>query len=143
MNIIQNKVKSLVKKHKTNNPFELANELDIIVLKSQFDLSIKGFYQYFQRNKIIYINSILSSNEQNIVCSHELGHAILHTKLNIMFLENNTFCIKDRFEIEANKFAAELLIPDDLLYKYPNYTIEQIVSTEHIPIELLKLKFNI
>jgi Zn-dependent peptidase ImmA (M78 family) len=78
-----------------------------------------------------------------MVCSHELGHAVLHPKSNILFLENHTFCVKNRFEREANRFAAELLIPDDVIYKYPNYTIEQVAAEIGIDEKLLILKFNI
>ena len=46
------------------------------------------------------------------VLAHELGHAILHQKTNITYLESNTFYYKEKFEIAANTFAAELLIED-------------------------------
>ena len=83
--IIKNKVSSLIKKYNTNNAFDIADELGIIVIKEPLDDNINGFYQYFKRNRIIYINSKLDEHSQLIVASHELGHAILHSKLNIYF----------------------------------------------------------
>ena len=91
----------------------------------------------------MYINNCLSEHEQKIVCAHELGHAILHTKLNILFLESNTHFIKNRYEIEANTFAAELLINNAVLQKYQNLTLDQIAAAENLPIDLLKLKLKI
>lgn len=133
-------VKKLIRKHKTNNPFELAACLEIKIMYEPLGC-IKGFYQMCPKNKIIHINEDLSEKDKHIVCAHELGHAILHTKLNILFLEHNTFCVKNRYEREANKFAAELLIRDDLLQDYVGYTINQIAAAENLHIELLELKF--
>lgn len=142
MNEIKLIVKEITKKYMTNNPFELSDYLGLIVVKTPLNALIKGFYQYYRRNRIIYINSLISKEWQTITCAHELGHALLHKKLNIVFLEHNTFYIKDKYENQANKFAAELLINDDLLAQYKGFTIDQIAASEHIPIELLKLKFE-
>lgn len=144
MNDIKKIVDRLIKKYSSNNPFELADYLNCTVIITNLDEDVRGFYQHFQRNRLIYINGSLPEYDQNIVCAHELGHAVLHTKLNILFLENNTCCIKNRYEREANNFAAELLIPDNILSQYPNYfNLEQIAASVGLPVELLKLKFKI
>lgn len=57
-----------------------------------------------------------------------------------MFLEANTFFIKNKFETEANRFAVELLIPDDLIYRFEGYTVEQIATAMEIDVNMLKLK---
>jgi len=67
---------------------------------------------------------------------------MLHTKLNVVFMEHNTYFIADRFEYEANKFAAEILVPDDLFDTYPCYTIQQISCLTVIPQYLIELKFS-
>lgn len=71
------------------------------------------------------------------VLAHELGHAILHPKTNITYLESNTFYSKERFEI-----AAELLIEDSLFDEYKHHTIEEMAAMENLPIELIKIKLN-
>lgn len=140
---IENLVKRLIKKYKTRNPFELASYLNIKVLEEPLGKNIKGFYQFCPKNKIIHINEDLEHKEKIFICSHELGHAVLHTKLNILFLERNTFCIKNRYEIEANKFASQLMISDNLIKEYPSYfNLDQIAASEGISAELLKLKFQ-
>ena len=76
------------------------------------------------------------------VLAHELGHAILHPKTNITYLERNTFYSKEKFEIAANTFAAELLIEDSLFDEYKHHTIEEMAAMENLPIELIKIKLN-
>ena len=99
--IIEDTVKKLIKKYNTRNPFELASYLNIKVLEEPLGKHIRGFYQLCPKNKIIHINQDLEHNEKIFICSHELGHAVLHTKLNILFLERNTFCVKNRYETRS------------------------------------------
>lgn len=135
-------VSNLIKKYETNDIYELIDKMDIIFLRVPLDPSINGFYQYFKRNKIIYINSILSPDIERHVLAHELGHAVLHPKSNSIYLECNTFYSKDQFEIEANSFASEILIPDNIFTLHPNKTITDISLIENLPIQLLELKLT-
>ncbi len=132
-----------IKKYNTNDPFEIAQHKNIEIIKQDLG-DVKGFYQYFKRKKMIYLNYSLSDHEQRIVCSHELGHAILHPRLNVVFLELNTYFTKNKFEIEANKFAAELLINEDYIDKFvlENMSIEQISNYFEVPKELVLYKFS-
>ena len=63
-------------------------------------------------------NTDLSESEQRFSCAHELGHALLHPDANTPFLTKYTYLSVDKYEIEANKFALKLLIPDELLFEY-------------------------
>ncbi|AOY76780.1 ImmA/IrrE family metallo-endopeptidase [Clostridium formicaceticum] len=131
----------LAKKYKTRDPFELASCLNIHVKLWPLNKDINGLYQKCQRNKFIYINKKLSYRQQMIVLAHEIGHAVLYKGLNVCFLEANTFFVKNKLETEANRFAVELLLSNEILHNYPSYfTIEQIASTEGIDVALLKLK---
>lgn len=134
-------VEKLVKKYKTTDLYELADYLNIIIIEHELDPSIKGFYHYFQRNKIIHINKNLNINKK-ITLAHEIGHAVLHTKLNVVFMEYNTYFVADKYEFEANKFAAEILVPDNLLDTYSDYTLQQISCLTGIPEFLIELKFS-
>jgi Zn-dependent peptidase ImmA (M78 family) len=138
---IKKVVINLIKKYDTDNPFELADCLKIKVMHESLG-HVRGFYQSCPKNKVIHLNNELDDLQRLLVCSHELGHAILHAKLNIVFIEKNTFYVKNKFEIEANKFASELLIQDGIMNKYPEYyTLEQIAACINMPKELLELKF--
>lgn len=127
----------LTKKHETNCPFRIAKNKGIII---QFqDLgTIWGYHFVYKRISIIVINSRLDEKTQRVVCAHELGHAIFHPQLNTSFMKNNTYFSVDKVEREANRFAAELLIPDDSFIEHD--TIYNIASSLNVPIELVSLK---
>lgn len=144
MDYIKKTVKKYIKKYKTNNPSELADCLGIKVMYEPLGKNIRGFYQGCPKNKVIHINEVLTYKEKLVVLAHELGHALLHSNLHILFLEKNTFLLTNKYEMEANKFAAELLIDDDLINDSPDYyTLQQIASLHELPIELFKLKYEV
>lgn len=129
----------LIKKYQTNNPFKIAEYKKIQIF--YFDLKeLRGVYRYYKRNKQIFINSTLPCHIQKLVCAHELGHAIFHTNLNTPFFESNTLFSRNKLEIQANRFAIELLLPDYIINNYPEYTLEQIARVEYLPTELIYLK---
>ena len=139
---IKTEVDKLVHRYKTRDVYELIDKLNIILLKVPLHPSVNGLYQYFKRNKIIYLNNGLDSIMERHVLAHELGHAILHPKINITYLESNTFYSKEKIEIAANTFAAELLIEDSLFDEYKNHTIEEMAAIENLPIELIRIKLK-
>ncbi|MGE7838040.1 ImmA/IrrE family metallo-endopeptidase [Viridibacillus arvi] len=127
-------------KHKTRNPFELASHLNINVVLWDLHEEINGFYKYERRNKFIYINSNLNYEKQYLVCAHELGHAVLHPRANTPFMKRNTLLSVSRIEVEANTFAAELIIPDDLIKECDQLTVYEIASLHNVPVEIALLK---
>ncbi|CEG25965.1 ImmA/IrrE family metallo-endopeptidase [Bacillus sp. B-jedd] len=138
---IKRKVTSLINKFQTNDPFLIAEARSIEVL--YLDLGkILGFYRSYKRVQIIHLNCNLDEKVRNFVCAHELGHAILHPGANTSFLKNNTYYSIDKFEREANKFAVELLLPDQELIEYQNtnLSLSEIGPIYGIPVELAKLK---
>lgn len=78
-----------------------------------------------------------------MTCAHELGHAILHPDENTAFLKKNTLFSTDKIEVEANTFAVELLLPDELFLEQDNYscfTIYDAINEKGVPVVLLSLK---
>lgn len=142
MHDIKKFVKSLIKRHKTNNPFEICQRLNILILYKDLG-SVRGFFRHRYRKKIIYINSTLCPQIQRQVCAHELGHAVLHTKVNTVFLNLNTYTNTDKIEIEANTFASELLISDIDLMAYVNLTNSQIAAIFNVEEKLVQYKLNL
>lgn len=138
---IKKKVDSIVRTHKTRNPFEIIKGLNAIVLFVNLD-GIRGFYQYFQRNNIIYINESLSDHEKEFVCAHELGHMFLHKDSNALYMDTHTHLNTNKYEIEADKFAMELLIDDKILIDYQRDTTEKLAQRLGYNEELINLRLH-
>lgn len=135
-------VNKLRNKYKTNNPYEIAEKLGIWIYELDLGKNIKGHYMYAKRKKVFFINEKLEFNEKLFCCAHELGHAVLHTKNNIYFNDSKTFFNQVKHEKEADLFAAELLIDDNLLFDYEGYNLDFISKCENIDKKYLELKFN-
>lgn len=130
-------ISQLVRKHGTNNPFTIAAQKNILVLFEPLG-GVMGYFNTYKRIKMIHLNSCMDECEQRFTCAHELGHAILHQKVNTPFLRANTMQSIDRIEREANIFAVELLIPDKLLLE--GMTIYMAASACGVPDEVADLK---
>lgn len=122
---IKRLVKYYIKKFNTRNPFELANCLNVEVQLGPLG-SRAGCYMFLKNHKCVFLNEDLEEHELNLVMAHELAHSILHRKENCYFIRNKTLLLSSTNEIEANIFAAELLIPDSLIYENPGMTKSQI-----------------
>lgn len=116
------RVKNLVTKHRTRDPKIIANNLNIQVRYLPYKTT-KGYFIKINGNKFIIINSTLDEPIQQIVLAHELGHALLHSnKTNFLKYEKGLLLVQDDdlfnsnciYENQANKFAAELLMHDDM-----------------------------
>lgn len=103
------RVKKLVEKWGTSNPFTLCKYLGVIV--SYKDLgNLKGYSMKKFRRKYICINENLNEVDKLFTCAHELGHLMCNHFDNLNFLLNNTYLVNiSVYEDEANLFAKELL----------------------------------
>ena len=110
-----------VKKYETRNPFRLAEYLNVFVHVGPLG-SRAGCYMFLKNHKCIFLNE----QERMLVMAHELAHSIMHRKENCYFIRNKTLLLTSEIETEANMFAAELLIPDDLIYENPGMSKSQI-----------------
>ena len=111
---IKLRVKNLEKKYGTRDPYKLCKRLKINII--YMDLGeIKGIYKKVVTNKFIVINENLDEFCQKVVLAHELGHAVLHHSKEIQALKDYDLFprFSNQIEVEANTFAAELLIDGD------------------------------
>lgn len=138
---IKKLIDNLEKKYKTRNPYELAASMNVLVIFENLG-SINGYYNKQLRQKQIHINCNLPGHLQLLTCAHELGHSILHQNANTPFLKSFTYLPVDKMEIEANKFAIELLLSDDMILDFQDYTLEQIARFMGYCKELIELKFK-
>lgn len=141
---MRNNIKGLaacyMKKYGTRNPFDLADALN--VLYQIGNISCDGYYMFLKNHRYIFLNQNLSEHDMRLVMAHELGHAILHRKQNCYFIRNKTLLLNSKNEIEANKFAVELLISDEILEENKEFTIEQLSRILGYHEKLIKLRLQ-
>jgi Zn-dependent peptidase ImmA (M78 family) len=113
--LIYEKVQSLVKKYKTRDPEELIDCMNIKLVSIKDSKHLLGMYHVILRNRFIFIADDVG-RQRKLILAHELGHDQLHRDLvsnGIAFHENGLFVDNSRNELQANIFAAHLLIPDE------------------------------
>lgn len=130
-----------VKKCDSRNPFDIADYLNIQIQIGQLGAPC-GCYMFLKNHRCIFLNENLSENERNLVMSHELGHAIMHRKLNCYFIRNKTLLLDSKIEKEANIFAADLLIPDIEIVNNKELTTRQMARLLGYQEEIVKLKLS-
>ena len=131
----------LMRRCNSNDPFTIARALDIVLIYCHL-VDLNGFYQYHKRNHIIYLSEDLDEITQRFVLAHELGHMQMHRDLNTVFMDTKTFHPHTRFERQANIFAVELLLPDELLLESPECSIYQLAQSYGLPVEYAELKLQ-
>ena len=132
---------SLVHKFGTRDPFRLAQELGCIIIRTSLQ-DIRGFWHHTQRQHIIFIDDRLPHMDARFVCAHELGHILLHRGYNRIYMDSNTYFQVNRQEIEANRFAVELLFDDDDLRFFMDYPIQLAADYMGVSVELAKYRLH-
>lgn len=134
---IKLRVKNLIQKYGTTDPYKLCQKLGIEVIVMDLGV-IKGCFKSRMGEKVILTNSVFSAFAQKIILAHELGHAILHSDHDTAFMKDRFLNYSNTLENEANKFAAELLINayDNDNIEYCDYYCDH-VSTNEFDRELL------
>lgn len=102
-------VRKLITKYKTNCPFEIAERLNIEVWFQDLGKNTRGMYYRKIRRRFIAIHSGLSEPWQKFTCAHEIAHDRLHPGISRFFLDDHSFFNAGRFERQANLFAIKLL----------------------------------
>ncbi|MFL0196960.1 ImmA/IrrE family metallo-endopeptidase [Clostridium sp. WILCCON 0269] len=141
------RVRNLVRKYDTRNPYNLAKELGFHIIEEYLSVDApKGLFKKILGKKFIVINLTRIENEyeKKFTIAHELGHAIFHSSNNTFFLHDHTFYQRGRFENDANKFAAELLIDETGIDKcyLENMSTDQLACYCGVPKQLIEYKFN-
>jgi Zn-dependent peptidase ImmA (M78 family) len=148
MEFILREAERLIQKHKTRNPFEIADCLNINVLYRPLG-KLKGIYIYTRRSRYICINNDLDSPARRLVCAHEIVHDRFHrhlAKMNPQAQELISYDMSSKPEREANVFAAEILLPDDEVIKLINdaeMNFFRAARELYVPPELMDFKFQI
>jgi Zn-dependent peptidase ImmA (M78 family) len=132
-------IRKLIRKYKTNNPFELADYLNITVWFRDLGKETRGLYIRKLRRRYIIIHRDLDKLWQRFVCAHELAHDQLHPGISRFWLDEHSLFNAGKFERQANKFAVRLLIAHDKPRK--GDSIEEVLRRNDIPVEMKKFFF--
>jgi transcriptional regulator with XRE-family HTH domain len=103
------------------DPFEIADQLGIDVILSKKELKHEAMlFKSTERPTIILDSSIGSSARQRFTVATMIGHLVIPWHLRPVFereKERRSLDLEDQLEIEARKFAGELLIPSRLVWR--------------------------
>ncbi len=127
---ILNLVQSLLNDHDVGAPpvpvERIAKSLDCELRYSPLDDELSGMIFVHEDTPIIGVNALHHPTRQRFTIAHECGHLILHKQqitkevhvdkaFPMLMRDSVSAAGVDEMEIEANLFAAELLMPRDLL----------------------------
>lgn len=100
----------------------IAQSLGAHVRYSPFEGELAGMLMRSEGNTVIGVNSVDPKNRQRFTIAHECGHLLLHKaefhvdrRLHVNRRDEKSSMATDPDEIEANRFAAELLMPFELM----------------------------
>jgi Zn-dependent peptidase ImmA (M78 family) len=128
MTRIQEAIKQLLAELRIRKPpipvERVAEARGVRVKRAALDGDISGFLFRKKGKAIIAINAMHPLVRQRFTLAHELGHVALNHQGDffldrkvILFRDANSGKGTDRHEIEANRFAAELLMPEAMIRK--------------------------
>lgn len=122
----------------------MAKSHTIKVMVADLDDETSGVLIIKSDESVIGVNQIHHENRQRFAIAHELGHYILHRESSRLFVDSTLTFHRSQTEhfqqeIQANAFAAELLMPEDMVRQY----VEKIDFHDETAIRSLARKFRV
>ena len=105
---IKQRVRELIKRHNTCNPFDLAELCGIQITYAQLQ-EMNGLYMKYRRVGVIIISTEAPEHMLNYICAHELGHA----STGALHKVSSPFETVERSEHRANRWTAENILTED------------------------------
>ena len=102
------RVRNLVARHDTSDPYRIAKELNCLVYFVDLPPTVNGFWKRTLRRRTIAINENLPEWQQTAVLCHELGHIVCHPGYAAFSMRNTSYS-STRIEDEADEFAECLM----------------------------------
>jgi Zn-dependent peptidase ImmA (M78 family) len=95
----------------------------ITVLVEDVEVSLSGMLVIKPEHTYVVLNQLHPTGRMRFSLAHELGHYLLHRDTSSVFIDETPLFYRDErskegtdpLEVEANAFAAELLMPEDVL----------------------------
>lgn len=131
---------------------KIAKAIGVQLKFSPLDEELSGMVFIKDGTPIIGVNSLHHPNRQRFTIAHELGHLVMHRDIlsnevhvdkqfRILMRDAAAAAGTDTIEIEANKFAAELLLPGFLIDQI--LTMNSFDIDDQEPLAKLAKKFRV
>lgn len=128
LNIVKKEAKKLrsrfANKERVIDLYRIAESNGIKIVDENFEENISGLFVKENGGYIIAVNQNHSKTRKRFTIAHEIGHFILHKEENLHYdpntkVDTEIFLRADGVisgnETEANHFAAELLMPEEMV----------------------------
>lgn len=122
----------------------IASHLQLKVLEEKLDSEISGALVLEQGKGVIGVDKSQSPQRQRFTIAHEIGHYKLHYKPDKMFIDEHVYLRSNQSnleEIEANAFAASLLMPKFMIDNFIKENEYTFIGDDQI--NKLAKKFNV
>ena len=144
--LIKEKVRLVKLSHEGKSIIEIFRDLNFVIgyLDNNYPYinETKGCNIKTTKLRAVLLNPNLCENELTEVLTHELGHVYVHPNINTFKIHEIDPVWVKHLELEADTFASEYLLDDDIFEKYINLSFEQLASELCISLHLVMLKFN-
>lgn len=132
----------------SRDPERLYKLLDLALYTCPDFQELKGMYVWVADRPCVFIKADLSRTRRQLILAHELGHHLLHQDLlkGLKILQDHSFMdMASQPEIEANLFAADLLLPDQefLDLAEAGNSLDQLALAFEQPLGLIQAKASL
>lgn len=130
---------------------KIAKALGAVVRFSPLDEELSGMIYVKDGVPVIGVNSLHHPNRQRFTIAHEIGHLVMHRDMisenvhvdkqfRVLMRDSNSSTGSEEIEVQANRFAAELLIPSSMFD--PTKILASDIDDEG-PLDELAKKFRV
>lgn len=118
------RVKNLIARHDTSDPYRIAKELNCLIYFVSLPPTVNGFWKRLLNRRIIALNENLPEWQQTAVLCHELRHIVCHGRYTAFSMRNVSYS-NTHIEREADEFVTCLM---SYRYDLDEYYVSQFRS---------------
>lgn len=138
-------VKAIIKTYQSRDPKEILEAMGVHLIAFKSNTKLLGMYKIIEGISFVFYNPYVDESIKNMVFAHELGHHIYHkNQAGEGAIEYELFDIRSDMELEANIFAAHLLLDENKIMEdvKEGYTYNQLASIYCVNVNLMIFKLN-
>ena len=133
--------------HGIQNIFEVAEKIGYRVIRYPIGKDdFLGFALIKDTERIVFSNSSLILSREIFSIAHEIGHQKLHlSEQEMQIIKDDNFDDRNELEVEANYFAACLLMPREKVQQFIRLELEDKAISRWCGLDIAKIqtKFNV